>query len=278
MGKVYEDSPDSDLQTVLGEREVPPFSAMDFDGDEPAPNVDWKDIPKLTEEEAAAINDPYHGHYQEFNQKFIEKMYNITDEDKKRDEEKSHTMDILYQSVEPKFKHFRPPFTIKIFKWEVSMMWAYRIVKACLLKDCYPTSMGISSENKSDKEIKTYLDSLADGLKDPMGDSIAHYHGLVDQNSQLPEGMEVIHISQKDEEPQDGVTKEEVDNVDNRVNMAIHAKDVTKELFEELAADDEEGDSKEIVLEFQCTPIKNVVIDRIAEDLLKQYQKIGKED
>lgn len=271
MGKIYEDSPDSDLETVLGERKVPPFSAMDYDGDEP-PKLNFDDIPKLTEEEAVAINDPYHGHYQ----KFIEKMYGITDEDIKKDEEKSHTMDILYQSVEPRFKHFRPPFSIKIFKWEISMMWAYKTVKACLLKDCYPVSMGISSEQKAEESSeRTYLENLAEGLKDPMGDSIAEYHGIVN-NDQLPEGMEVIHIPQEKAEGQEEVSKEEIDT---RINMAIENKKIVKELFQELASDnDEEGDSKELVIEFQCTPVKNVAIDKIAEDLLKQYKKVNKED
>jgi hypothetical protein len=33
---------------------------------------------------------------------------------------------IKYITYEPRFKHFRPPYHIKIFKWNISMLWAYK--------------------------------------------------------------------------------------------------------------------------------------------------------
>ena len=46
--------------------------------------------------------------------------------------------DMIYTQLTPRFKHFKPPLSIKIFKWEISMMWAYKIHKSVLLKNCIP--------------------------------------------------------------------------------------------------------------------------------------------
>lgn len=49
--------------------------------------------------------------------------------------------DFLYVSLKPKFKWFRPPLAIKIFKWSISLLWAYKIDKEYILKDVYPSSI-----------------------------------------------------------------------------------------------------------------------------------------
>lgn len=58
-----------------------------------------------------------------------------------------HGNDIVYVRYKPKFKWFKPPLSIKIFKWEISMLWAFNIDKAYLLKNATPVS-----PKKSDKE------------------------------------------------------------------------------------------------------------------------------
>lgn len=61
----------------------------------------------------------------------------------------NQSMDMLYCSMEPRVKWFQPPFTIKIFKLEISMMWAYKIHKAYMLKNCVPISAKTEySDNK----------------------------------------------------------------------------------------------------------------------------------
>lgn len=63
--------------------------------------------------------------------------------------------DFLYVQLEPKIKWFKPPFSIKIFKWEISFMWAYKVHKAYELKDCIPVSMNTSHDSSSiDIEFK----------------------------------------------------------------------------------------------------------------------------
>lgn len=67
--------------------------------------------------------------------------------------------DLLYNQLTPKFKWFKPPLSIKIFKWEISMMWAYKIHKSVLLKNCIPIGMNstfdtIYPHKPDDEDIK----------------------------------------------------------------------------------------------------------------------------
>lgn len=54
--------------------------------------------------------------------------------------------DLLYLQVRPRFKHFRPPM------WKI-FLWAYKVQKKVLFKDCYPTAMSSSTLNP-DKELE----------------------------------------------------------------------------------------------------------------------------
>ncbi len=49
--------------------------------------------------------------------------------------------DIRYISLKPKFKWFKPPLFIKVFKWEISFSWAYKIDKEYILKNAYLSSI-----------------------------------------------------------------------------------------------------------------------------------------
>lgn len=100
---------------------------------------------------------------------------NFINKNREGDTEDSYKRDILLHEVEPRFKHFRPPFSIKIFKWEISMMWAYRITKATLLKDCYPVGMSISNDDneiKLDFSCKAYRNDAIDKAADEISSRI----------------------------------------------------------------------------------------------------------
>ena len=84
--------------------------------------------------------------------------------------------DMLYVQLKPKVRWFKPPFSIKIFKWEISFMWAYRIHKAYELKNCIPKSTSISQEYQSvdiqftcnpyNKEVSKVAEHLKKGYED----------------------------------------------------------------------------------------------------------------
>lgn len=67
--------------------------------------------------------------------------------------EDKYTSDILYISYKPKWKWFRPPMFLKIWRWEISFLWAYNIDKAYILKDAYPTSIKNESDQSTDKSF-----------------------------------------------------------------------------------------------------------------------------
>jgi hypothetical protein len=87
---------------------------------------------------------------------------------------------IIHVLYEPRFKHFKPPFRIKFLKWEISMMWAYKIHKVTMYGDIKPAPSGeekadvkfscIKYENdeinKKADELKTkWLEFLANSQK-----------------------------------------------------------------------------------------------------------------
>lgn len=96
---------------------------------------------------------------------------------KNTEEDESYSADILYIQLEPRFKHFQPPLYIKIFKWKISMRWAYKIYKSTLLKDCVPVGMNMGDESKeitlewkSEPFNSEEVDKAADNLKKKIED------------------------------------------------------------------------------------------------------------
>lgn len=73
-------------------------------------------------------------------------------------------MNMYYIQLEPRVKFFKPPLTIKIFKWEINMTWAYEIYKACLLKDCKLVSSNYKPKDDepiNDTSAKKMMRALA---------------------------------------------------------------------------------------------------------------------
>ena len=75
--------------------------------------------------------------------------------------------DMLCLTLTPRWKRFRPPFSkeIKIFKWtfEISFLWAYKITKACTLKNAYPTSIdSIKSDGTMEFKAKPFDEVVKD--------------------------------------------------------------------------------------------------------------------
>jgi len=107
--------------------------------------------------------------------------------------DKQHTIDILYNQLKPRWKWFKPPLSIHIGKFEISMMWAYKIYKAILLKNAYPSSISSTIDDKpkdftltfASNVIKNdaidrqadYLKKLVKGSKDLQEyEGISHYY------------------------------------------------------------------------------------------------------
>lgn len=105
--------------------------------------------------------------------------------------DEKYTTDILYNRLKPRWKWFKPPLSIHIGKFEISMMWAYKIDKAILLKNAYPSSIS-STINDKPKDFSLtfasdiikndaidrqadYLRELVEGLKNQQ-EGITHYH------------------------------------------------------------------------------------------------------
>lgn len=77
--------------------------------------------------------------------------------------------DILYISYKHRFKYFRPPM------WKI-FMWAYKVDRRILFKDCYPKSISTSVEREISMEFKCNpinndeVDKLADKIKEAFDD------------------------------------------------------------------------------------------------------------
>ena len=88
--------------------------------------------------------------------------------------------DILYVSLKPRWKWFKPPLSVTIFKrWEISFQWAYEIDKSYLFKDCYPVASAPRNETKHftvEFQGSTYsspaIDMAADRIKKQFDTSI----------------------------------------------------------------------------------------------------------
>lgn len=112
--------------------------------------------------------------------------------------------DAYYVQLAPKVKWFKPPLTIKIFKWEINMAWAYKVHKSYLLKNLQPVP-------------PNYKPSKEEQKNDRISDSGA------------------------------------------------------KRIMRELASEDDEEDHN-ITLEWQAMPYHNPEIDKMAEELKKNYE------
>lgn len=80
-------------------------------------------------------------------------------------------VDIMLNELEPKVKWFKPPLTLKIWKFQFDMTWAYKTKKLYVLKNCYPVAMSSdfdvnkSSESSEPKGIT--LEWNATKIEDP---------------------------------------------------------------------------------------------------------------
>lgn len=97
---------------------------------------------------------------------------NIINGELKDVKEYKHTSDILYISGKPKWKWFRPPMFLKIWKWKISFLWAYDIDKKYILTDAYPTSIS-AYESSTDKSSEIHFKaSTLDNIDDKISDEI----------------------------------------------------------------------------------------------------------
>lgn len=70
------------------------------------------------------------------------------------------TFDIVYDQLAPKVKWFRPPLTLRIWKFEIDMTWAYRTEKCYLLKNCRMTAKSDMNPNNDQKEMVMNWDAF----------------------------------------------------------------------------------------------------------------------
>ena len=107
----------------------------------------------------------------------IEKMQEALEvgikEDSNGDNKSEKCFSILYIQYKPRFKHFRPPL-LNIF------MWAYKVDRKILLKQCYPSAIKSDIDTNTDKTLNiefscnTYksqeIDKVAEKLKEAFDD------------------------------------------------------------------------------------------------------------
>lgn len=125
--------------------------------------------------------------YKQYRDNWINGIRDTGGNDKHEDE----GFDMIHVTYKPKFKWFHPPFSIKIWKWEISMMWAYKIHKATLLRNCVPTSCNFdtSENNEISLEFKTTIQDFSPETQKQINEHVKRMRDNIYSQCGVPESL-----------------------------------------------------------------------------------------